>query len=134
MAPARRSLGTNMALSTRWGSPRRGRTSTPDTLPIPNRERSGHGRGPIVLPGSAGRFSGKLPRCCSGRYLRPMLIHDLLRQADTVAGKPVTVSGRVIVTGADQAFLTPGPEAFERQERLPIRDGARIARHLMTAL
>lgn len=63
-----------------------------------------------------------------------MLIHEMLSQIDAVVGRPVTVSGRVVVTGDDEAFLTSSIEAFERQERLPIRDDARIAKHSLPKL
>lgn len=63
-----------------------------------------------------------------------MLIHELLRRIDTVVGKPVTIDGRVVVTGDDQAFLTSSPEAFERHEAILIRDGARITKHLLRRL
>ena len=63
-----------------------------------------------------------------------MLIHEMLRQIDTVVGKPVTIYGRLVVTGDDQAFLTSSPEAFRRQGALLIRDDAGIAKHLLRML
>jgi hypothetical protein len=63
-----------------------------------------------------------------------MLIHEILGQIDTVIGTLVTVSGRLVVTGGHRAFLTSCPEAFDRREALPIRDGARIAKHLLLTL
>src|SRR5262245_51123395 len=63
-----------------------------------------------------------------------MLIQELLREIDPVVGKSITISGRVVVTGDDRAFMTSDAEAFERRESLPIRDGSRIAQHLLRTL
>jgi hypothetical protein len=63
-----------------------------------------------------------------------MLIQELLREINAVVGAAVTISGRIVVTGDDRAFLTSGVEAFERRESLPIRDGSRIADHLLRTL
>ena len=53
---------------------------------------------------------------------------------DASVGTTVTVSGRLVVTGDDTAFLTADPAAFSRRHALLIRDGSLIAKHLLETL
>lgn len=63
-----------------------------------------------------------------------MQVQDLLEQIDALLGASVTVTGRLVVTGDDQAFLTSDPDTFDRRKALLIRDGSRIAKHLFSTL
>lgn len=63
-----------------------------------------------------------------------MLVQELLTDRDAAIGTPVTISGRVVITWDDRAFLTFDAEAFERGESLFIRDGGGIAEHLQGML
>lgn len=63
-----------------------------------------------------------------------MFVDKIKEQIDSLVGTSVEVSGRVVVTGDDRAFLTSGPEAFELKEAIPVRDGSRIAKYLLKTL
>ncbi len=63
-----------------------------------------------------------------------MLIQELFEQIEIFVGKPVTITGRLVVTGDSQAFLTSGSESLERDRSVFIRDESAIAQHLLRTL
>jgi hypothetical protein len=63
-----------------------------------------------------------------------MTVDKAISEIDSLVGEPIALTGRVVVTSDDKAFLSSSLDAFKHQQRLLIRDDARIARHPLLSL